>query len=409
MTPNSRAKFYVLVEHTLVFAGDLLPYGVVFLLTVSVGYRFGLNTAAFLSLVYAYVAVVTGLICGPNLLSLRRRMPRAESPGAVIMAALGLRSAAIFVGALLVMTGLQMTEAIPGSGLVMALLFIGRLLETSADAPATSVQYLRGARSYFLLRFVVFALICGITGAGIMTAGNASLSWIAICYAAGCYVSFLVAMAWSRKQWLSVIGLAAECRAQAKEFSKFFVATALFLAVSRLHPMIISYFSGHAAAGQFAVAQNLFSALALAATGVAGMFFWSRNRHGKGTQAAGLPWAWLLWSMAGGLVMGAIGGGMMDSFFLRPLGSPHELRLAAWILCLSTPFLLAQSLLSNHLVLLGRDHEMLAYAALNAGLGLIVVVLLVHAFNLIGAALSVGISALFATLIGIHIARRRHE
>jgi lipoprotein-releasing system permease protein len=67
-----------------------------------------------------------------------------------------------------------------------------------------------------------------------------------------------------------IVGISAETRAQATEFGKFFVATALFLAASRLHPVIISYFFGVAAAGQFAMVQNLFSALVVEQT----VMFW---------------------------------------------------------------------------------------------------------------------------------------
>lgn len=409
VTPANRGKLATLLEHALVFAGDLLPYGVVFLLTLMVGYGLGLEAAAFLSLSYAYVAIVTALVCGPNLLSLRRRMPGAGSPGAVVFSALALRATVIAVGALLVIGGVQVSGARPGTASLMALLFVARLLETGVDGPATSVQYLRGARNYFLLRAMVFALICGATGVGVLTAGDAGLPWIALCYAAGSGAGFLVAMAWSRDLLRPVVGLAAECRAQAGEFGKFFLATALFLAASRLHPMIIAYFSGHEVAGQFAMVQNLFSALALAATGVAGVFFWSRNRQAAGGAVAGVPWRWMLWSLPGGLAMGALGGVVMDLLFLRPLGSPDELRLAAWILCLSTPFLLPQAILSNQLVLLGRDREMLGYSALNAAVGVLLIALLVLAFGLVGAALSVGASALLSTLLGIRLLRRSHE
>lgn len=403
------SRLAALVEYGLVFAGDLLPYGVVFLLTLMVGYGHGLEAAAFLSLTYAYVAIVTALVCGPNLLSLRRRMPEAASPGAVVLAGLILRATVIVAGALLVMAGLSAVGMQQGMLPLMALLFAGRLLETAVDGPATSLQYLRGARAYFLLRLTVFSCICAVTGAGVLTAGEAGLPWIAGGYALGSGVGFLLALAWARKLMRPVRGLAEECRAQTAEFGKFFLATALFLAASRLHPMIIAYFSGVGVAGQFAMVQNLFSALALAATGVAGVFFWSRNRRKGGAKATGVPWRWMLWSLPGGLIMGAAGGAVMDFLFLRPLAASGELRLAAWLLCLSTPFLLAQSILSNALVLLGRDREMLVYSAVNAVLGILLISVLVQAFSLIGAALSVAASALLSTLLGISIVRRTHE
>lgn len=398
-----------LLQYAFVFAGDLLPYGVMFLLTLAVGYRLGLASAGFLSLTYAYVAIVTALICGPNLLSMRRRMPGAASPGAVVMAALCLRAVVILGGALMVMAGLSIWEAPTGTLPLMSLLFAGRLLETSVDGPATSVQYLRGAQEYFLLRLSVFVLICGITGLGIATAKEAGLAWVAFSYAAGCAAGFMMALAWSRRLLSPVTGLARECRAQASEFGKFFVATALFLAASRLHPMIIAYFSGHAVAGQFAMVQNLFSALALASTGVAGVFFWSRNRRQGGGVSTKVPWRWLVGALPGGLMMGVAGGAVLDHLFLHPLGSAGELRTAAWILCLSTPFLLTQAILSNFLVLLGRDRAMLGYSALNALLGLLLVVLLVQSFGLVGAAVSVGASALLSTFLGVRIVRRKHD
>lgn len=408
MTALIPSRFFTVLEYALVFAGDLLPYGVVFLLTLVVGYRLGLEPAGLLSLTYAYVAIVTALVCSPNLLSLRRRMPGAASPGAVVAAALCLRTAVIVVGALLVMGGLLLARAQPVMVHLMVLLFAGRLLETAVDGPATSVQYLRGARDYFLLRLIVFMLICGITGIGVLTAGEAGLPWIALCYVLGSAAGLMVALAGSRRLLVPVSGLAGECQAQASEFGKFFVATAMFLAASRLHPMIIGYFSGHGAAGQFAMVQNLFSAVALASTGVAGVFFWSRNRKGA-MQLTGVPSRWLTGALPGGLALGVAGGAVMDFLFLRPLGSSFELRTAAWLLCLSTPLLLAQSMLSNLLVLQRRDRDMLAFSALNAVIGLLLIVVLVYYFGLVGAALSVGVSALLSTLVGIFIMRRIHE
>lgn len=391
------------------FAGDLLPYGVVFLMTLMVGYRLGLESAGFFSMTYVYVAIVTALVCGPNLLSLRRRMPGAESPGAVVAASLGLRATVISIGAFLVIGVLHATESPPGMISLMLLLFVGRLFETAVDGPATSVQYLRGARDYFILRLVVFVLICAITGIGVLTENGPRLEWIATCYLTGSTLGFFVALTSSHRLLFPISGLVAEGRAQASDFGKFFLATVLFLAASRLHPMIISFFSGHEAAGLFAMVQNLFSALAVAATGVAGVFFWSRNRKVGEQKLTGVPWRWLAGAVPCGLALGAAGGAVMDFLYLKPLGSSAELRTVAWLLCLSTPLLLIQSILSNQLVLLKRDREMLVLSALSAVVGLSLIALLVHSFGLVGAALSVGASALLSSLLGIFIVRRTRE
>lgn len=403
------SKLSAVVEHALVFVGDLLPYTVMFSLTLMVSYRFGLGPAGFLSLTYAYVAVVTAVVCGPNLLSLRRRMARTSSPGAVVAASLGLRTAVILAGALLVAGGLILNESQPGMLPLMALLFVGRLLETSVDAPATSVQYLSGARNYFLLRLVVSIVICGVTWIAVLTASDSNLIRIAICYVVGSAFGFLIALTLSRRLLVPVSGLLAEYKDQATEFSKFFVATALFSLASRIHPMIITFFSGHKAAGQFALVQNLFSVLALASTAVAGVFFWSRNRDGVRQTLSQVPWHWLLGGLFGGLFLGLVGGVFLDFLFLRPLGSSFELRATAWLLCLSTPFLLTQAIISNLLVLQGRDTEMLAFSVLNAIASLFLITLLVYAFGLVGAALSVGSAALLSSLAGILMVRRTHE
>lgn len=397
------------VDYAMVFIGDLLPYSVIFLLTLMVSYRFGLGAAGFLSLAFAYVAVVTTMVCGPNLLSLRRRIVNALSAGAVIVASLGLRAIVIAAVALLVMGVLYSTGTHANLLSLIALLFVGRFLETAVDGPATSVQYLRGPLDYFLLRLVVAVIVCGITGLGLFTAGDPSLTRIAFYYVVACATGFLVALAVSWRLLRPVAGLLVECRGQAVEFSKFFVASALFVVASRIHPMIINFFAGQEAAGQFALVQNLFSSLALAASGVAGVFFWSRNRKGAPEKSSAVPWRWLIGGLLGGLVLGSIGGIILDLLFLRPLGSTLELRVTGWVLCLSTPLFLTQSIMSNLLVLLNRDREMLVLSAFNAIGGLLLITLLVYAFGLVGAAFSVGLSALVSTILGIYIVGKAHE
>lgn len=408
MAPEAQGKRSAVVEHGLVFAGDLLPYGVVFLLTLIVGYGQGLGAASLFSLSYAYVAVVTAVVCGPNLLSLRRRMPGAASPGAIVAAALLLRGTIIIGGAMLVMPVLHVTQPRPGMMLLMVLLFAGRLLETSVDGPATSVQYLRSAKAYFLLRLSTFIVICGFTGAGVLTSDRGGLPWIGASYVFGSATGLLVAMVSARRLLRPVDGLKTEFRLQAGEFGRFFLATALFLAASRMHPLFIAYLSGQEAAGQFALVQNLFSALALAASGIAGVFFWSRNRRGPDADHAGVPWRWLGYALPGGLLLGLAGGAVMDFMFLRPLGSPDTLLLAAWILCAATPFLLIQSIFSNQLVLMKRDGDMLRLSMINAVSSILIVLTLVAAFGLVGAALSVGASALLSSTIGLLWLQRRH-
>lgn len=403
------ARLKAVLEHALVFAGDLMPYGVVFLMTLMIGYRLGLESAGFFSVTYVYVAIVTGLVCGPNLLSIRRRMPRAASPGAVVLASLGLRAAVIGAGALLVMGVLYVTQAKPGMMSLAAILFLGRFCETAVDGPATSVQYLRGPRAYFVLRLLVFVMICGFTGLGAFTGGDQGLHWIAACYLFGSALGLAFSLANAYSLLKSLSGIGSESRAQVAEFGKFFVATALFLTASRLHPVIINYFYGHAAAGQFAMVQNLFSALAVASSGIAGVFFWSSNRKEAGQRHAGPPWYWLAGSIVGGLVLGAVGGAVLDFLYLRPLGSSAELRTVGWLLCMATPLLLVQAILSNQLVLLKRDREMLALSALNATLGVVLIAILVHLFGLIGAALSVSMTALLSSAMGIYVIRRIHE
>jgi O-antigen/teichoic acid export membrane protein len=409
VTTLIRAKLPAVLEYGGVFVGDLLPYGLVFLMPLMVGYTKGLESAGSFSLAYSYVAIISAAVCGPNLLSLRRRMPHAESPGAVAMAAIGLRATVISVGALLLIVVLQSTGTSLDMMTLIAILFAGRLLETAVDGPAISVQYLRGGRAYFTLRLIVFVLMCGIIGLSMLSSHDSGLGWLAVCYLSGSMVGFFVAMASSHRLLLPVSGLVAEYHAQAADFGKFFVATALFLAASRLHPMIISLFCGHVAAGQFALVQNLFSALALIASGVAGVFFWSRNRKGRADSLTGLPWRWLAGALPGGLALGIVGGVLMDFLYLRPLSSSVELLTVAWILCLSTPLLLIQAILSNQLVLLKRDSEMLVLSAVSAIIGILLIALLVHALGLIGAALSVAASALLSSVLGIFVLHRTHE
>lgn len=99
----------------------------------------------------------------------------------------------------------------------------------------------------------------------------------------------------------------------------------------------------------------------------------------------------------------------MDFLFLQPLNSSAELRTVAWLLCLTTPLLMVQSILSSQLVLLKRDREMLMLSAVSAAIGLLLIALLVHNFGLIGAALAVGASALFSSMLGVIILQRTHE
>lgn len=396
-------------DYAFVFLADLLPYSVIFLLTLMVSYMFGLESAGSLSLAFAFVAVVTTMVSGPNLLSLRRRIVNAPSAGAVVAASLGLRATVIAAGALFVIGGLLSTGEHSEILSLVPLLFFGRFLETSVDGPATSVQYLRSPRDYFLVRLAVSVLVCGVTGIGVLTARDANLVHIALFYVLGCATGFVVALAVAWRLMRPVTGLLAEGRGQAAEFGKFFVASALFVVASRIHPVIINIFAGQEAAGQFALVQNLFSTLALAASGIAGVFFWSRNRKGAPQETSVIPWRWLIGGVFGGLMLGVAGGAVLDLLFLRPLGSPFTLRITAWLLCLATPLFLTQSILSNLLVLLNRDRAMLGLSAINAIGGLLLITGLVYAFGLVGAALSVGLSALISTLLGIYVVRAVRE
>lgn len=375
-------------------------------MTLMVGYSLGLTAAGYFSATYVYVAIVTGLVCGPNLLSIRRRMPNTESAGAVVVASLGLRAAVIASGALLVICVLKGTGSKEGTVSLATMLFLGRFFETAIDGPATSVQYLRGASAYFILRLTVFLTICGSIGFVVALNPNIGIHGVAACYLMGCALGFLLSLTSTNSQLKRIAGVFAEGRAQTLEFGQFFFATALFLASSRMQPLVIRYFDGESAAGQFAMVQNLFSVLAVASTGIAGVFFWSRNRTKAGANQAGAPWRWLAISIAGGLAIGGVYAAMLDVMYLQPLGSSVEVRRVGWLLCLSTPLILAQTILSNQLILLRRDQKMLRLSILNATVGVCLVIIMACLFGPIGAALSVGITALLSSAVGIYFVRR---
>lgn len=408
MNNSARSRFVGIVEHSLVFAGDMLPYGVVLLLTIVVGYSLGLKDAADLSLAYAYVALVTALVCGPNLLSLRRRMPLADSRVAVVFAGLLLRTVVIAAGAAMILVYMPLTEAgdRPEFIRLIAYLFWGRLFETAIDAPAISTQYAQGPRAYFFLRAVVFLVIFGVTGVGLLTVGDRGVDWIILWYALGCVVGLLVAFKLFYCSLDSMKGFLLEIREQTTEFGRFFLATALFLIASRVHPLVIEQLSGVEVAGKFALVQTLFSVLGLAATGVAGVFFWSWNRQGGLRYRFSVPWRSMVNGAIGGLMMGIVGALAMDFLFLRPLGSSLELRQAAWILCMATPLLLVQAMLSNLLVLHRRDSEMLRLSALNAIASMILIVFFVDIFGVIGAALSIVGAVSMSVMLGVVFVRR---
>lgn len=405
MTPPVSRKLDVIVEHGFVFVGDLLPYGVVFLTTLMVGYSLGLEAAGSFSLAYAYVAIITALVCSPSLLSLRRQMPIAASPGAVVVAALTLRVTAIGLCALVLVALLLWNGAQDTIPLVL-LLLLARFVETSIDGPATSIQYLKSSRDYFIIRLAVFVVVIGVTSFGILGTAAGDLNRIGWYYLLGAGLGLALATLAARRLLTPVSGISGEMAVQTRDFGRFFLATMLFLAATRLHPVIIGYFSGPGAAGQFAMVQNLFSSISLAATGVAGVFFWSRNRKGVQQRGAAIPRIWMLGALVGGTVLGGAGGLVMDFLFLRPLGSPIELRWAAWLLCLSTPMLMTQSILSNQLLLQRRDQAMLLLSAFNGGTGLLLMAILTYSYGVIGAALSAALSALLSTFFGAIVVRR---
>lgn len=385
----------------------MLPYGVVLSLTIVVGYTFGLKDAGVFSLAYTYVALVTALVSGPNLLSLRRRMPLADSSAAVVFAGLLLRTTVISAGAAMVLVCVSVTEADgrPEFIRLIAYLFFGRLFETAIDAPATSLQYSRGARAYFLLRVIVFLVIFGFTGLGLLTMGDRGVDWMILWYAFGCVAGLLTAFKGSSSSLGSIKGFRSEIREQTTEFGRFFLATALFLVASRVHPLVIEHLSGAEMAGKFALVQTLFSVLGLAATGVAGVFFWSWNRQGGLRYGRGVPWRSMISGAIGGIVLGVVGALIIDFWFLGPLGSPPELRQAAWILCMATPLLLVQAMLSNLLVLHRRDSEMLRLSALNAIASIVLIIMLVEIFGVVGAALSIVGAVSMSVMLGVFFVR----
>lgn len=398
-------SIHAVLEHGLVFVGDLLPYGTVFLLTLAVGYVHGLETTATFSLSYAYAAIVTALVCSPSLLSIRRQMPISLHPGAVALSALVLRAVAITIGALCLVALLYAGGGENALGLTL-LLLVSRFFETATDAPATIFQYKRKAIHYLALRSVVFASSCASALAGVFLADRGDVVTIALAYFSGSVLGFVIALLAARSSVRSVAGFGQELSIQIKDFGRFFVATALYMVATRLHPIVISLVSGPQAAGQFAMVQNLFASIALAATGIAGVFFWSKNRMGAANVSAGIPWVWLMGAALGGLALGGAGALAMDYLFLLPLGSAIDLRIAAWLLCLSTPMLLTQSILSNFLVLAKRDREMLLLSIINGLAGLVLMAGFTFSFGLVGAALSVGVSAFVATVLGALVARR---
>lgn len=409
---GERAK--TVVEHAFVFAGDLLPYGLIFFMTVLLGFRFGLEAAGAFSLSYAYVAIVTTLVAGPNLLSIRRRMPTTEAPGAVVAASLILRVTLIFFGAVAALTLASLAGMAPAMVWIIGLLLIGRLLETCIDAPATSIQYLKPAKLYFLFRLGQFILLMTIVGLGFASIDpnlqREAVPIIAFCYimGTGLVLSIGLALAWRLFSPLQSIWeiFAHELRGQVLEFGRFFVASAFFVAASRVHPVIVTGLAGVVAAERFATIFNLFAALSLIATGISGMYFWSRNRTERDHRKDGIPIFWLLWAIPGGLLLGGLGGLAIQELFLRHVNAPDEMRIGAWILCLATPFLITQSIVSNTLVLQKRDREMLTLSIINASVSIVIIAVCVSLAGLIGASFAVGLSAFFSTLIGVFVVSR---
>jgi O-antigen/teichoic acid export membrane protein len=314
-------------------------------------------------------------------------------------------------GALAALTAAALVGIESSMILITGLLFVGRLLEVCIDAPATCVQYLKPAQKYFLLRLGLFVLLVTITGFGVAsidpTQQRAAVPQVAFWYLTGTGLALVAGLAYS----MSLLGpsnriraeLVDELRGQTAEFRRFFLASAFFVAASRIHPVVIMGVAGAVAAERFATIFNLFAALSLTATGIAGVFFWSRNRLARDHRRDGLPTTWLVGAIPGGLLLGVIGGWAIQELFLRPVNAPEEMHVGAWILCMATPVLITQSIISNTLVLQKRDDEMLLVSVINAALSIVVIVACVHAAGLIGASFAVGLSATLATLIGIHV------
>jgi O-antigen/teichoic acid export membrane protein len=389
-----------------IYAGDLIPYFSVFLITLVVGRSYGTAYAADFNLVYSYVAMVLALFAAPGMISLKRKLAHAESSGDIMMAGFIIRLSGVLLGATTCWVYFLLSPQLAPLLWIFGLVLLARVLETSVDIPAIVTQYRWSPFGYLSFRVTMLCVLLLVLAA--FHYALPGFYRLLSGYVVAAVLAFSLAAILIRRYWRLDGRVCQEAMDQLQEIRPMFLAVCVYVASTRLYVVVIGEYLGRRQAADFATVQNITAVAGLLASAFAGLFFWSSNRlpnvdiesHTKSL------WAWGLIAIVVGALLGGAVALASEWIVLRPLKFGPEMLQINWMICMATPLLAMQALVSNFLMLIKRDKLMFALALFSSLMGVLMLFLLVPLYGMKGAATVMMISPLLSVLAGVLVVNR---
>ncbi len=386
-----------------IFAGDLIPYLSIFLMTLIVSYFYSTEYAKNFNLVYSYSAMILAIFAAPSLVSLKRRLAHTETHGVVLLAGSIIRITGLLFGGSICLVYFLFTPHLFPLLYIWSLVFIARVLETSVDIPAIVVQYCWSPFKYFLFRLLALVILSSILVIFSYFSVN-EFYQLLICYIFGALVIASLATLSIKKYWRNIdYSIHAEILSQLKEIAAMFVAVCMYVASTRLYIIIIGEYWGVTQAAEFATVQNVTAVAGLLASAFAGSFFWSRNKLNNTHSVMHLKSLrdWIGLAIVFGLLVGLIVALATEKMVLLPLNMSKDLVNTSWIICMATPLLALQALISNYFLIIKKDNIMFLLAFLSSVISIMIMFILIPYLGLLGAAISMCLASSISVLLGL--------
>lgn len=395
------------LKQAFIFAADLTPYLSVFVVTLLIGKHYQAREAVGFNLAYSYAATVLAIFAAPGMLSIKRKAATTRALGTILTAGFLIRTVGVGLGGAAVTAYFASTPVLRPLLPVWLLVFAARFFETATDLTLIISQYNLPAWKHLAIRVSAMLLLFGALLAAQLLVHR--FLYVLVGYVLAAATLFVLSLAAVRSFLKPSGNLRAEIRAQLLEIRALFVAVVLFVLSTRFHVVVIGEYIGRDQAAEFATVQNFANVAGLLASAFSGLFFWSRNRLGDippELQLASLK-RWCLAAIPFGLAVGVVLALAAERIAFRRLNIGVEARALNWVICLSTPLLAAQSLLSNFLLLVKRDKQMLFQATTVSLLGVALLVALISRYAMVGAGISLVLTPLLSVLVGAVLIRRQ--
>lgn len=399
---DSKSLILSLFNWGCIFAGDLIPYLSVFLITLMVAHLYDTEHATRFNLAYSYSAMILALFAAPGMVSLKRRLAHTEAHGVVLAAGFIIRMAGLLLGGAACFVYFVSTPHLAPLLSIWGLVFVARVLETSVDIPAIVVQYRWSPFEYFVFRLVTLIVLAFIL-IGFSYLLERGVYQLLMSYVMAALVVAFLAIMSIRSYWHKIGDVRIELRSQLLEIRAMFMAVCVYVASTRLYMVIIGEYWGAGQAAEFATVQNVTAVAGLLASAFAGLFFWSRNRLSHVSPLAHMKslCQWSAIAIIIGILVGVIVALATEWGVLRPLHMSKDLWSVSWIICMATPLLALQALISNYFMIIKRDKIMLLLALFTSMVSVIIMFGLIPSFGLFGAAIAIVLASSMSILTGV--------